>query len=204
LRHKSKNETDRREESNLWWLVWTAAPSSRAAPRHSKLRICHMSTFLHPPCLALTHSSSIVVNLSCACFTTPWTTRLGLVTEGRDMRRWGARLACAVATCEGNHLVLHEVGNGDGGEQAPATGDGAPHGHTSWLRGGLLTTTSRPAFLALELTTMLGWANAGCGGVKKSRAEARGSTRAGPSCRRWINITISHFIVMLSIRSSES
>jgi hypothetical protein len=95
------------------------------------------------------------------------------------MRRWGARLACAVATCEGNHLVLHEVGNGDGGEQAPATGDGAPHGHTSWLRGGLLTTKSRPAFLALESTMMLGWANAGCGGVKKSRAEARGSTRAG-------------------------
>jgi hypothetical protein len=97
LRHKSKNETDRREESNLWWLVWTAAPSSRAAPWHSKLRICHMSTFLHPPCLALTRSSSIVANLSYACFTTPWTTRLELVTEGRDMRRWGARLACAVA-----------------------------------------------------------------------------------------------------------
>jgi hypothetical protein len=39
---------------------------------------------------------------------------------------------------EGNLLVLPEVGNGDGGEQAPVGGDGgdgAPHGHTPWLRG---------------------------------------------------------------------
>jgi hypothetical protein len=58
--------------------------------------------------------------------------------------------------CEGNLLVLHEVGNGDGGEQAPAIGDGAPHGHTSWLRGGLSTTMSRLAFAALESMTTLG------------------------------------------------
>jgi hypothetical protein len=109
-----KQERDRegREEPNLWWPVRTAAPPPRAAPRRSKRRICRLPPFFHPPPPS-TDTRSVPGSRRSPprpLRAEQWRRRLvrargrlgrgGLVAEGGDLMRWGARLkACPAACC---------------------------------------------------------------------------------------------------------
>jgi hypothetical protein len=109
------------EEPDLWWLVRTAAPPPRARPRRSKRRICRLPPFFHLPRLAPTLAlSPTAADLSRARFALnsvgggeggrrgAGTMRLGLVAEGGDLRRWGARLkACAAAAASASLPCFH-------------------------------------------------------------------------------------------------